>query len=383
MSLDVFLIGSRDRQLELMLRAIVPNTLATGGLELLNARVSASKPRVVVVDLRGDTGVPPSIAAIRRSQPTTGIILVAATMDPAMMLEAMRAGVTEFLTEPLSVDELRLALDRVQKVGDVATPEGRVYAFVGAKGGVGTTTVAVNVATALRGLTKTRVLLIDLHPAYGDAALFFGAEPRFSVIDALENTHRLDEAYFQGLVLSTKAGVDVLASSDHSMVTPVDVTKVRALIDFVRGRYAHVVIDVPRSDAAILDSLDDAAKVVIVANQELSTVRGTARMATALRQRYGKEHVQVVVSRHDTVSEIAPEDIERVTGGSVRHTFPSNYRLAVDALNKGRPLVIENHNKLAASLVGFAKSLAGVTSTAEPSDTKSGSGLIGRLTGRR
>jgi pilus assembly protein CpaE len=380
-SLDVFLIGSRDRQLETTLRAIAPDALATGGLELLSASVSAAKPRVVIVDLRGDSGVPPSIAAIRRNQPTTGIIVVAASMDPAMMLEAMRAGVTEFLTEPLSADELRAAIDRVRKAGVPATPDGRLYAFVGAKGGVGTTTVAVNVSTALRHATGTRVLLIDLHPAYGDAALFFGAEPRFSVLDALENTHRLDEAFLQGLVLKTKAGVDLLASSERSMVTPVEVVRVKALIDFVRGRYAHVVLDVPRSDAAILDSLDDAVKVVIVANQELSTVRGAARMATALRQRYGKDHVQVVVSRYDSVSEIAQEDIERVTGGSVRHTFPSNYRVALDALNKGRPLVTENHNKLAASFVAFAKALAGVKSPAEPSEARAG--LLGRLTGRR
>ena len=85
--------------------------------------------------------------------------------------------------------------------------------------------------------------------------------------------------------------------------------------------------------------------------------------------------------RHDSVSEIAQEDIERVTGGSVRHTFPSNYRLAVDAMNKGKPLVIENHNKLAASFVGFAKALAGVTPAPESSETRSG--LLGRLTGRR
>lgn len=381
MALDVFLVGSRDRQLEVMLRAIVPDALATGGLELLTASVSAPKPKVVIVDLRGDSGVPPSIAGVRRSQPTTGIIVVAATMDPTMMLDAMRAGVTEFLTEPLSADELRAAIDRVRKVGVAATPDGRVYAFVGAKGGVGTTTVAINVATALRGATGTRVLLIDLHPAYGDAALFFGAEPRFSVIDALENTHRLDDAFLQGLVLKTKAGVDLLASSERSMVVPLDPARVKALIEFVRGRYAHVVLDVPRSDSAILDSLDDAAKVVIVANQELSTVRGAARMAAALRHRYGKEHVQVVVSRYDTVSEIAQEDIERVTGGAVRHTFPNNYRLAVDALNKGRPLVIENHNKLAGSFVAFAKTLGGVKPAAEPAEARAG--LLGRLTGRR
>lgn len=383
MSPNTFLIGSHDRQLEEMLRGIFPEGILTGGVEIVvGSRGSAAQPKVIVVDVRNEPSMPAALAAIRRTHPTAGMLVVAATMDPAMMLDAMRAGVTEFLPEPLTDADLRAALGRVTSIGAAAVAQGRVYAFVGAKGGVGTTTVAVNVATALKAATKTSVLLVDLHPAYGDAALFFGAEPRFSVLDALENTHRLDDAYLKGLVLRTNSGVDLLASSDRAMVMPIDPSRVRALIEFVRSHYAHVVLDVPRSDSAILDSLSSANNVVVVANQELSTVRGAARMATALRQRYGKEHVQVVVSRYDTVSEIGHEDIERVTGGSVKHVFPSNYRLAVDALNKGRPLVVENHNKLAASFVGFAKALSGVKAAAAPAEDKS-SGLFGRLTGRR
>ena len=82
--------------------------------------------------------------------------------------------------------------------------------FVGAKGGVGTTTVAVNVATALAKLAGTeRTLLIDLHVANGDAAVFLGAEPRFSIVDALENTHRLDEAFFRGLIVRTQSPASI------------------------------------------------------------------------------------------------------------------------------------------------------------------------------
>src|SRR5262249_59307217 len=82
---------------------------------------------------------------------------------------------------------------------------GELYAVLGAKGGVGATTVAVNVATALAS-TKKSTLLIDLHSGGGDAALFLGAEPRFSVLDALENTHRLHAALLKGLVVKTTAG---------------------------------------------------------------------------------------------------------------------------------------------------------------------------------
>ena len=100
---------------------------------------------------------------------------------------------------------------------------GEVFAFLGAKGGVGTTTVAINVATALSPeSTAVRTILIDLHLAYGDAAVFLGAEPRFSVIDALENVHRLDKSFLRGLVGQPRGGLSLLGSSDRASSTPVD-----------------------------------------------------------------------------------------------------------------------------------------------------------------
>ena len=173
----------------------------------------------------------------------------------------------------------------------------------------------------------------------------------------------------------------MLASSDRVMVTPVEAHRVRTLLEFLAKSYDHLILDVPRSDSAILDAFEGVGNIVIVANQELSTVRGAARMAATMRQRYGKERVQIVISRYDAVAEIKHEDIERATGGTVQYRFPSNYRLAVDALNKGQPVVVENHNKLAAALVGFARTLAGIKKVAETESPKP-TGLLGRLTGR-
>ena len=82
-----------------------------------------------------------------------------------------------------------------------------------------------------RGIVPGSTLLLDLHVANGDAAVFLGAEPRFSIVDALENTHRLDEAFFRNLIVKTKAGVDLLASSDRVMTTPLDVRRIRTLLE--------------------------------------------------------------------------------------------------------------------------------------------------------
>jgi pilus assembly protein CpaE len=376
----IVLVSSTDRQLEEVLRG-AGQMSTVSDLAAVARLKPAERPAVVVLDTRDRPGIPAELAAMRRALPETGVIVVASTLDPARMLEAMRAGVNEFLTDPVAHEDVRTAIERVTALQAVSPEVGKVYAFLGAKGGVGTTTVAVNVATALAQARAGKVLFVDLHPAYGDAALFFGAEPRFSVLDALENTHRLDEAYLKGLVVKTKSGLDLLASSDRSAVAAPDAQRVRALLDFVSRHYAHVVLDVPRSDSAAVDALDGASNIVIIANQELATVRGAARMVTTLRQRYGRERVQVVVSRHDAAAAFGQEDIERVTGGAIKHVLPSSYRQAVDALNKGCPLVVENHNKLAGAIVGFARQLGDITPKVRDEAPRP-VGLLGRLTGR-
>jgi Flp pilus assembly CpaE family ATPase len=138
------------------------------------------------------------------------------------------------------------------------------------------------------------------------------------------------------------------------------VRRIRTILEFAERHYRHVVLDVPRSDAAILDALESVSRIVVVANQELATVRSASRIAAAMRQRYTKDKVTVVVSRADRLADIGHEDVERAVGSPVKHSFPSDYRRALQALNKGTPVTVENHNELAGSFTAFARALAGV-----------------------
>jgi pilus assembly protein CpaE len=381
-TLTVGIVGAHDRQLDELVEAcgLRPTTLRLDELTALS-HPGSSQPAVVIVDARERPVLPPTVALLRRQHPTTGVIIVAAALEPALMLEAMRAGVTELVTAPVTVSELQAAMARVMSPNAPPTAAGQVFAFLGAKGGVGTTTISVNVATALAQREPGSVLLIDLHLAYGDAAIFLGTEPRFSIVDALENVHRLDRAFLSGLVGQARGGLVFLASSDRASARPVDPGAVRALIEAAARHYRYVVLDVPRSDSVMLDVLEPTSRIVIVANQELATVRAATRVAATIRQRYGKNRVSVVVSRFDKLADIGESDVERVLGTPVAHTFPSNYRLALDALNAGRPVVLDNHNKLAAALNGFARSLV-ESPEAPPMDARP-AGLLGRLTGRR
>jgi len=373
---------SADPQLTQLVRESGISFSAVAPEALSNlAQPGAAQPQVLIVDLRRRPEFPPALALLKRQHATTGILLVMSRLDPTIMLEAMRAGVNECIVEPLSVSELQAALKRL--VGSLTTHDrGEVFAFVGAKGGVGATTIAVNVATALAKRKPASTLLIDLNVACGDAAVFLGSEPRFSVLDALDNVKRLDAAYFRGLVVHSKAGPDLLGASGRPVTGSFDGARLRELLEFASQMHSYTVLDVPRSDTTVLDALDGATKIVIVANQELATVRNATRMAATLRNRYGQERLRLVLTRTDRRAEIGHEDVERTVGLDITHTFPSDYRLALQAMNKGRPIVVDNHNDLSAAFVAFTREI-----TAAPPDVVEGKGasrsLFGRLAPRR
>jgi len=375
------IIGAADRRIQELLNACgVKTTVVPEAESAALVRAGLPSTDMFVLDVRGQARVPASLVSLNRQHPRTPIVLVASRLDPVFILEAMRAGASECLVEPLAQGDIQAAIGRVAAhMGSAIS--GQVFAFLGAKGGVGTTTAAVNVATELARIAPGSTLMIDLHLAYGDAAVFLGAEARFSVMDALDNTDKLDEAFFRSLVVRTKNNLDLLASSDRAMTIPVDVARINRLVDFSARHYQYSVLDIPRSEPAILDGLEAVNVIVVVANQELATVRSASRIATTLRQRYGKERVRVVVSRYDPRAEIGQDDVQRAVGGQIRHVFPSDYRVALEAMNTGRPLVLGNHNRLSASFTALARDLAGV----DVSDTAAqpGGGVLDRLKGRR
>lgn len=380
MPVSVIIVGSRDQALEDVVRssgrvASVGWAADIGPL----AEPHVLQPDVLVVDVRRASQIPPALSALKRQHPATNVLLVATTLDPSLILQGMRAGVNEVVAEPLSPTELDAAITRL--LGQRQhTPAGPVFAFIGAKGGVGTTTTAVNVATALAKLSPARAILIDLHVAYGDAAVFLGADARFSVLDALENIHRLDAALLKSLVVHTASGLDLLASAERQAMRHIDVRRLDAILEVAAAQYPFTVLDVPRSDMGVLDSLDRASRLVVVANQELATVRNASRMSSTLRTRYPKATVSTVINRTDGRAEIGQRDVERAVGSAISHQFPSDYRRALLAMHKGRPLALDNHNQLSASFKALACELAGVTD--QPAERATG-GFKGLLSGRR
>ena len=373
--MNVLLVAS-DVALAEMLRTCGMRVTSAGTPALAElARTGSRAPEMLVVDHRGGGPLPEMLAAIRRQHPLMGILVVLATLDGARVLEAMRAGVSECLPHPVLEPELRAAIARIEAARPSAK-KGEVYAFIGAKGGVGATTVAVNVATTLAKAAPASTMLADLHMTYGDAAVLFGVEPRFSIADVFQNMHRLDASVLKGLVTDSPAGVQLLASSERPVPVQPDAGQMRSLIELAATQYAHLVLDVPRTSPAVLDALEFAGTIVLIINQELSTVRSAARLSSMLQQRYGRERLQLVINRFDERAEIGQRDVERVTGLTVKHTLPNHYSATAASHTAGRPLVLEGGSKLSASLKTFTRAMAGLP---EP-ESQERSGLFGRIT---
>lgn len=373
--LNVLLVGS---QVETLLNRLRERGLDVSPMTLDGAVSFPGQPDAIVVDIRSMVRLPSEIAVIKRRHPGAGVVIVGRALDPADLLESMRMGANEWVVEPVGDDDLLAAIYRVAR--PVAAPVGRTFAIVGAKGGVGSTTVAVNLATSMTLVSKTPALLIDLHAAFGDAALFLGVEPRFSVTDALENIDRLDETYLRGLIVSTPSGVDLLASSHRTAVPAADAKLLRRVLDLAASMYRFVVLDCPRNVPPVLEAIDGSTQIVVVANQELPALRSATRLVSVMRQRCGADRVKVAITRFDPRADIGRADIEKALGGAMHYHFPNDYQTSVGAMTRGEPLIVSNHSRLASSMTEFARQLGGFEQARKDAPKQ---GLFGRLGGRR
>lgn len=359
---NIIIVNSPDREVADLAASSGLQVAGTWTLAELAHRTqqAGSPPELLLVDIRSLSGVPREIEAFKHRHPTTSVMVIARKLDVDLMRDAMRMGVGECLAEPVTAPDLRSAVDRM--LGDnTGGAVAKVFAFWGAKGGVGTTTLAVNVAAALAAAPEhPAVMLLDLHTqGPGDAALFFGIEPRYSIIDALDNLHRLDGAFVRGLVTRAACGVDVIPAAVQAQATPPAAHAVHTLLRWLVRHYDFVVLDMPHLGvgANLLDSIEQVTVATLIVTQELTTIRRGTPMALMLRNRYGKARVNLVVNRYDSRAEIAREDFERVLGLPVAAMLPSDYSVALVAANSGQPIVTSRHSKLSGALVALAERL--------------------------
>ena len=339
----------------------------TANLDILQ-RAQDSEACLCVIDFDRDRVEAVQTAKSLQQMFGTRITMIALSerSDPALILDAMRSGCNEYLVKPVRIEQLSDSLVRLQgrwAGSEKASPlRGGVLAFLGTRGGAGTTTLAVHIATFLARVHQRRVLLVDLHSQLGHVGLYLGLPgSRYDFPELVRNIGRLDTALLSGFVAHHDSGVDVLQSPDVLDVTSeaaVDDAE-RALL-FLRGLYDYVIFDCQRSFAgANLAVIDHADELYLVATPDVPAVRDLSRCVDRLIQcNISPGKLKVAVNRCSSSGAVSLQQIEKAIRQPVSMTISNCSTELIRAMNTGTPLdpggkseFVSQVRKWAASLV--------------------------------
>jgi len=323
-----------------------------------------AQPDLIIVDTRGDASSAMSnIERLRAGAPGAGIFAVALAAEPDLILQSMRAGANEFFTWPPVDETFNGAVRRTagrRETANGARPSAQTLVFFGAKGGAGTTTTSVNCGVELARLSKRSTVIVDLKPGLGEVALFLGVRPRYSLLDAIDNLHRLDREFLRELVVKHKSGLEILAGSDQfDRPGANDGSAIEELFRLLARQYEYIIVDAgSQINSCTVTALYTADTIFLVANPDVPSIRNAQRLLDRVRQLGAcGERVRILLNRAAEPYPIPPKQIETALGHPIHHTFPSDYKTVSTALNSGVPLALAGNSDIATQFDRFTRAI--------------------------
>jgi pilus assembly protein CpaE len=332
-----------------MLASLADFTVATRTTGYDDGVRDARTPDVAIVVLGDDPGMGLTVVeTLRAAARVTYIVAVSADDDAETIVRAMRAGADEHLSLPLSQQDLLKVCIKVAELrrggGTKPSRGGELWVAFGAKGGLGVTTLVVNLAVALRAAGRD-VALVDLDVHAGDVASFLDLQATYSLHDVMKNIRRLDTVLLQGTMLRHASGVHVLAApSVGHAEPPLEITAEQALaiLELVASTHEVTLVDTPGILCdSVRGALTAADRILLVTDLTVPALRGCARTIEWLRDQDvdPESHVEVVVNRYANRSgEIAPAEAARTLGLPIRALLPRDDTAGLSAANAGKPL---------------------------------------------
>jgi pilus assembly protein CpaE len=325
-------------------------------------------PEVVFLDLARDTDPYFAFAAmLRRARPAIKLIACSATNPQShqILLEAMRSGVQDFITKPVNLDSLKAILARFAE--DLETKDqpstSKLIVVMGSKGGVGTTTVTVNLGVQLATFARKRVAVLDFARPLGNVHLLLDLHPRFGIRDAIENLDRLDSHFFNGLLTHHKTNLEILGGStqpEEWQTIPVPVLE--RVVNVAQNNFDFVLLDMGSQFSSEWSPILRIARMVMVVAEANVPALWTLDRRLAAMMGFGMdaERARIIINRWHKGDEEVLKSIEKNINRPIFACIPNDFRKASEAVNLGTPLQ-ENHNNLlsnryrqiAAQLVGM------------------------------
>src|SRR4051794_22891717 len=303
----------------------------------------------LIVDISGDPeNAIKAVERLKQAAPDVFTIVSNFHADGETVIACLRAGANEFLLQPIKRTEFREAMARLERAPKRSTAGesklGKIYTFIGTRGGIGTTTLAVNFAGVL-AQRKVSTVAIDLDWIGNDVAMQLGASPQYTLMEVGENLERLDQALFEGFVTRDPLGFFLVGPPDaleqHGHFSD---HQLREFATFLVEKYDAIVIDGGRniSNDLVLAAAQVSAAVFLVIDQEFPSIRNAQRYISFLmRMGFNQDQIKVVVNRYTkkiNSNQASLEQIQQTLNQSVFYGIPASAAVLA-SINKGRPFV--------------------------------------------
>jgi pilus assembly protein CpaE len=317
-----------------------------------------------------------TLEALQQQQPDTPVLAYSASGDVKIMRQAMRLGARDFLAKPLNEHELRDAIHTVLTQEEQrqlarwsepnqAPARGTVITVAGAKGGIGKTTLAANLAIAIRQLTGQTVALVDADTQFGDVAVMLDLDVQRSIADLVRSGSEINRLLMPEYVQRHDSGVDVLTTAaepdDWRALGADHLTQiVRALSEI----YEYVIVDTPGTMTEVVAaSLTEASIILLLTSLDVSSVKDT-KTALRILESWGvpSERIRLVLNDNTRATKVKPQEVEQACGMEAWQRIPHDQRVGV-SVQTGLPMVLAQRKRKYSTAVGLmAASLAGVGS---------------------
>lgn len=325
-------------------------------------------PEIMVVDLSDAQDPSRAVDGLAELSGTARVIALGAYNDVSMFRKVLDAGAADYLVKPITAELLDEAVQRAEQGGQAGAPaplrRGRCIAFVGARGGVGASSLAGNVGWLIAEERERRVALVDLDLQFGTLALGFDLEPGPGLREALEDPERVDEIFLDRAALPVTERLVVLAAEE-----PIDDTprfgghSMPQVLGTLRERYDVLVVDLPRSMlAGNPDVLEQITDIVVVADLSLAGLRDTNRLLRFLKGQGCKAGTRVVANRVDKAlkAQLEANEFDRELDGELTQKVAFDAPTMAKAAMAGKPLgEAARKSKLMRDLQALTQELVG------------------------
>jgi pilus assembly protein CpaE len=310
--------------------------------------VDQTHPDVGVVSIDHDSNKALElINDLKTRSPECSILVISGSTDGQIILKAMRAGAKEFLTQPVRMEDLLTAIQRIGRQGksggDGRSRSSTVLALAGATGGVGTTSLAVNIGCALAKRPENSVALVDLDLALGDADVFLDTIPDYTLVDVAQNIARLDFNLLKRSLTKHSSGLYLLPRpiqlQDTTLVTPDDLQRV---IGLLKATFSHLIFDLSKGYNELdMVAMKAAEHVLLVTQLDLPSLRNVVRLLMSMDEIDGlKDKIRVVVNRVGLENgQISMKKARETIGRDIFKQIPNDYRVMAEVRNNGVPLI--------------------------------------------